>query len=321
MIRRDPNYRPPPPWPPEPALAATQTAATATATAATAAAGQPSRPRRHRRPAPRRRGRGRSAGPTAEGRKSLDANGIGAGSCWRCCSCSSSAVVAGGLWMDTSLHRIPALADYPERPAAGAGTTWLLVGSDSRQQPDPRTAGGTGHRRRHRQRPHRHDPAGAPTRRSGRARPRRWCPFRGTPMSRSPATAATRSTRRSSRAEHRCWRRPSSRPPGLRLDHYAEIGFDGFAVMVDAVGGVTMCPDRTDQRSAGGHRPARRLPRTRRAHRARLRPHARHPARRSGPDGQPARSSCPRCCTAPPARRVAQPAALVSDGACGGRAP
>ena len=29
------------------------------------------------------------------------------------------AVVAGGLWMDSSLHRIPALADYPERPAAG----------------------------------------------------------------------------------------------------------------------------------------------------------------------------------------------------------
>ena len=29
---------------------------------------------------------------------------------------------------------------------------------------------------------------------------------------------------------------------GIRLDHYAEIGFDGFAVLVDAVGGVTMCP-------------------------------------------------------------------------------
>src|SRR4029079_13832322 len=29
---------------------------------------------------------------------------------------------------------------------------------------------------------------------------------------------------------------------GIRLDHYAEIGFDGFADMVDAVGGVTMCP-------------------------------------------------------------------------------
>jgi LCP family protein required for cell wall assembly len=29
---------------------------------------------------------------------------------------------------------------------------------------------------------------------------------------------------------------------GMRLDHYAEVGFDGFAQMVDAVGGVTMCP-------------------------------------------------------------------------------
>jgi LCP family protein required for cell wall assembly len=29
---------------------------------------------------------------------------------------------------------------------------------------------------------------------------------------------------------------------GIRLDHYAEIGFDGFAEAVDAVGGVTMCP-------------------------------------------------------------------------------
>ena len=28
----------------------------------------------------------------------------------------------------------------------------------------------------------------------------------------------------------------------MRLDHYAEIGFSGFAVLVDAVGGVTVCP-------------------------------------------------------------------------------
>ncbi len=35
--------------------------------------------------------------------------------------------------MDTSLTRIPALTDYPERPAQGAGTTWLLVGSDGRE--------------------------------------------------------------------------------------------------------------------------------------------------------------------------------------------
>ena len=29
---------------------------------------------------------------------------------------------------------------------------------------------------------------------------------------------------------------------GLRLDHYAEIGFGGFAALVDALGGVTVCP-------------------------------------------------------------------------------
>jgi LCP family protein required for cell wall assembly len=29
---------------------------------------------------------------------------------------------------------------------------------------------------------------------------------------------------------------------GLRLDHYAEVGFGGFAGVVDALGGVTMCP-------------------------------------------------------------------------------
>jgi LCP family protein required for cell wall assembly len=29
---------------------------------------------------------------------------------------------------------------------------------------------------------------------------------------------------------------------GLRLDHYVEIGFSGFASLVDAVGGVTVCP-------------------------------------------------------------------------------
>jgi LCP family protein required for cell wall assembly len=31
---------------------------------------------------------------------------------------------------------------------------------------------------------------------------------------------------------------------GLRMDHYMEIGFGGFAGLVDAVGGVTMCIDK-----------------------------------------------------------------------------
>ena len=42
-------------------------------------------------------------------------------------------MVGTAFWIDTKLHRIAALPDYADRPAEGKGTTWLLVGSDSRQ--------------------------------------------------------------------------------------------------------------------------------------------------------------------------------------------
>ncbi|MGZ4610204.1 MAG: LCP family protein, partial [Actinomycetes bacterium] len=34
------------------------------------------------------------------------------------------------------------------------------------------------------------------------------------------------------------------RVTGIRLDHYAELGFGGFVGMTDAVGGVQLCPKR-----------------------------------------------------------------------------
>jgi LCP family protein required for cell wall assembly len=44
---------------------------------------------------------------------------------------------------------------------------------------------------------------------------------------------------------------------GLRIDHYAEVGFSGFAVLVDAVGGVTVCPtEPIDDPLAGIELPA-----------------------------------------------------------------
>jgi hypothetical protein len=44
---------------------------------------------------------------------------------------------------------------------------------------------------------------------------------------------------------------------GLRLDHYVEIGFGGFADMVDAVGGVDMClKDPINDPKAGINLPA-----------------------------------------------------------------
>lgn len=149
--------------------------------------------------------------------------------------------VAVGMWIDSSLHRIPALADYPERPAGGKGTTWLLVGSDSRQALTPEqqaelaTGGDIGNGRT--------DTillvhvpgfgSSTPTTMvsiprdsyvsvpgSGEDKINAAFAIGGAPLLAQTVEEAT----------------------GLRLDHYAEVGFGGFAELVDAVGGVTMCP-------------------------------------------------------------------------------
>ena len=44
----------------------------------------------------------------------------------------TTVVLGTAVWAEANLHRVAALTDYPERPAAGSGTNWLLVGSDSR---------------------------------------------------------------------------------------------------------------------------------------------------------------------------------------------
>jgi LCP family protein required for cell wall assembly len=151
------------------------------------------------------------------------------------------ALIGGGAWIDSSLHRIPALADYPERPAAAKGTTWLLVGSDSRQHLSPEqqtelaTGGdiGTG----------RtdtilliHIPAiGSGTRATMVSIPRdSYLPIPGYGEDKVNAAFSLGGAPLLAQTVEQA--------TGLHLDHYAEIGFDGFAALVDAVGGVTMCP-------------------------------------------------------------------------------
>ena len=64
-----------------------------------------------------------------------------------------SAGVAGAWWLDSTLQRAAVLGNYPDRPPAGSGTTWLLVGSDSRaglsdaEQGELATGGDTGNGR------------------------------------------------------------------------------------------------------------------------------------------------------------------------------
>ncbi|MGZ5376614.1 MAG: LCP family protein [Mycobacterium sp.] len=166
------------------------------------------------------------------------------------------ALVAGGLWMDSSLHRIPALADYPERPAAGKGTTWLLVGSDSRQALTPEqqaelaTGGdlGTG----------RtdtillvHIPG------LGSSTPTTMVSIPRDSYVEIPGYGSDKINAAFVEGGAPLLAQTVEQATGIRMDHYAEIGFDGFAVMVDAVGGVTMCPtEPIDDPLAGINLPA-----------------------------------------------------------------
>lgn len=149
--------------------------------------------------------------------------------------------LGGAFWVDTKLNRIAALADYPDRPAAGKGTTWLLVGSDSRQglTPEQQIELGTGG-----------DIGNGHTDTIMLVHiPAMW--------SDTPTTMV--SIPRDSYVEIPDWgtdkinasfavggapllAQTVQNATGVRLDHYAEVEFDGFARLVDAVGGVTMCP-------------------------------------------------------------------------------
>ncbi len=145
----------------------------------------------------------------------------------------------GVVWfyLDSSINRIDALpGDYEGRPAAGEGTNWLLVGSDSREGLDEErmaelSTGDTGGRRTDTiMIAHIPDNDTPPTLLSLPRDSRVEIPghgvnkinsafaFGGAPLLAQTVEQAT----------------------GLRIDHYAEIGFGGFAEVVDAIGGVEM---------------------------------------------------------------------------------
>ncbi|MCV7396662.1 LCP family protein [Mycobacterium paraseoulense] len=151
------------------------------------------------------------------------------------------AAVCGAVWFDSRLHRDDILTDYPGRPGPGRGTNWLLVGSDSRQglspeqQQDLATGGDLG---------------------SSRTDtillvhlPELWSGGRVTMVSIPrdsyvpiPGHGKDKINAAFSMGGAGLLAQTVEQATGLRLDHYAEIGFGGFAGVVDALGGVTVCP-------------------------------------------------------------------------------
>jgi LCP family protein required for cell wall assembly len=147
-------------------------------------------------------------------------------------------LVGLGIWVDSRLNRVDALTDYQGRPAATPGADWLIVGSDSRAGLDEsrRRELGTGQAggRRADTMMLLHIPRGGgkptlvslprdsyvPIPGRGRNKLNAAYAFGGPPLLARTVEEVT----------------------GIRLDRYMEVGFDGFASVVDAVGGVQICP-------------------------------------------------------------------------------
>ncbi|MDQ3827053.1 MAG: LCP family protein [Actinomycetota bacterium] len=159
------------------------------------------------------------------------------------CAIVVLAVLCLAVYIGRSIQPVDALADYPGRLAATAGTNWLIVGSDSRagltaQQEarlttgDEAAAGGN----RTDTIMLMHIPAftsggqvtlvslprdsSVPLAGHGRVKLNATFAFGGPTLLVKTVEQVT----------------------GLHIDHYAEIGFAGFASLVDDVGGVQMCP-------------------------------------------------------------------------------
>lgn len=155
---------------------------------------------------------------------------------------ATAGILAGALWVETSLRRSPVLADYPDRPGQGRGTTWLLVGSDSRQgltveqQRALATGGDTGNGRTDTILLVHVPGLGSSTPTTMVSVPRdSYVPIPGYGRDKINAAFAMGGAPLLAQTVEQA--------TGLRLDHYAEIGFSGFADLVDALGGVAMCPD------------------------------------------------------------------------------
>jgi len=156
------------------------------------------------------------------------------------------ALVVGSLtWVSRSLHRTDALADYRGRPAATPGEDYLVVGSDSRQglTRTQQNQLGTGHTAGRRTDTimllHVAAHGGDVTLVSLPRDSYVTIPAHdGQPASHNKINASF------SFGGPQLLVRTVEQATGIRIDHYAEIGFGGFVGMVDAAGGVDVCLDK-----------------------------------------------------------------------------
>jgi len=152
------------------------------------------------------------------------------------------AIVGFTVYLDSTLHRTDALVSYPGRIADTAGTNWLLVGSDSRAglTPEQQKALSTGNVQ---------DASGSRTDTililhipSGSGDSTLVSVPRDSELA-IPGHGTDKVNAAFALGGAPLLVQTLEQATKVHIDHYAEIGFDGFANLVDAVGGVNICVD------------------------------------------------------------------------------
>ncbi len=147
------------------------------------------------------------------------------------------------LYADHALHRVDAIGDYPGRPAGGAGTNWLIVGSDSRQGLSSSQAN-----RLHTGTDQSVDGSRTDTIMllhlpGNGTKPTMVSLLRDSYVT-IPGHDKDKINAAFAFGGPKLLVRTVEENTGLRIDHYAEIGLGGFASVVGDVGGVHMCLDQ-----------------------------------------------------------------------------
>ncbi|MEV4316312.1 LCP family protein [Actinocrispum sp. NPDC049592] len=151
-------------------------------------------------------------------------------------------LLIGVIWayLEFSMNRVSALEDYAGRPAAGAGTNWLIVGSDSRagldSEDQERLSTGDAKGQRTDTMLLLHLPGNGEKATMVSLLRDSYVDIPGKGKNKLNAAYAL--------GGPKLLAQTVERSTGLRLDHYIEIGFGGFAGIVDDVGGVNMCLDK-----------------------------------------------------------------------------
>lgn len=152
-----------------------------------------------------------------------------------------TAALGGATWIEMSLQRVAVFSEYPGRPAPAAGTNWLLVGSDSRETMTPEqqeqlsTGGDLGNGRTdtillvH---------LGA----VGSGEPATVVSIPRDSYVDIPGYGTDKINAAFAAGGPALLAQTVEQATGVRLDHYVEVGFAGFADVVDGLGGVRVCP-------------------------------------------------------------------------------